>query len=92
MSLTIELPNETVQSLATIAKGKGKSTEDFAREILENEVLTAKRSEELRQDAQTGLKALEAGEFTDFATAKDFIDDVRREGNRRLAEKGNANK
>ena len=33
MSLTIELPSETVQALAVIAKGKGKSPEDYAREV-----------------------------------------------------------
>jgi len=92
MSLTIELASETVQSLASIANGKGKSTEDFAREILENEVLTAQRLEELRRDAQTGLNALRAGKFTDYATAEDLINDIRREGNKRLAESENSNK
>jgi predicted transcriptional regulator len=88
MSLTIELPSETVQALAVIAKGKGKSPEDYAREVLENEVLTSKRLEELRLDVQDGLEALENGKFTDYETAEELMNDIRRESGERLAQKG----
>jgi predicted transcriptional regulator len=87
MSLTIELPSETVQALAVIAKGKGKSPEDYAREVLENEILTSKRLEELRSDAQDGLDALKNGNFTDYETAEELINDIRRKGDERPARK-----
>lgn len=88
MSLTIELPSETAQALAVIAKGKGKSPEDYAREVLENEVLTSKLLQELRIDVQVGLDALENGNFTDYNNAEDLINDIRHEGEKRLARKG----
>ena len=88
MSLTIELPSETVQALTVIAKGKGKSPEDYAREVLENEVVTSKRLEELRLDVQSGLDALQTGNFTDYETAEELINDIRRDGSERLARKG----
>lgn len=87
MSITIELPAETAQALATIAKDRGKSAEEYAREILENEVLTSRRVQELRLDIQTGLEALENGRFTDYDSVEDLINDVRREGDRRLGRK-----
>lgn len=87
MSLTIELPSETVQALAVIAKGKGKSPEDYAREVLENEILTSKRLEELRFDVQDGLDALKNGNFTDYETAEELINDIRRKGDERPARK-----
>ena len=87
MSLTIELPSETVQALTVIAKGKGKSPEDYAREVLENEILTSKRVEELRFDVQTGMDALKNGNFTDYETAEELINDIRRKGEERLARK-----
>jgi predicted transcriptional regulator len=87
MSMTIELPTETAQALATIARGKGKSAEEYAREILENEVFTSNRIEELRLDVQVGLEAIESGRFTDYNSVEDLINDVRREGDKRLGRK-----
>jgi predicted transcriptional regulator len=86
MSLTIELPTETVQALAVIARGKGKSAEAYAREVLENEIFTSRRIEELRVDVQAGLDALRSGEFTDYESAEKLINDIRRESSQCLAQ------
>ena len=83
MSLTIELPAETVRALAVIAEGRGKSAEQYAREILEQEVFTSQKLKEMRSDAQIGLDALAAGQFTDYDTAEELVNDIRRESESR---------
>jgi predicted transcriptional regulator len=89
MSLTIELPTETAQAFAVIAKNRGKSAEEYARELLESEVFTSKRLEELRHDVQAGLDALQDGRFSDYDCAEELINAIRREGSARLSQSEN---
>lgn len=43
--------------------------------------------ERLREDVQVGIEALRAGKFTEYNSADDLINDVIKEGQKRLAKR-----
>ena len=43
--------------------------------------------EKLREDVQVGIEALRAGKFTEYNSADDLINDIVKEGQKRLAKR-----
>ncbi len=56
MNLTaIQLPTETIQALSVIAKEKGKTAEEYVRDMVDTEILAAKPFAEILAPMQQGF-------------------------------------
>ena len=56
MSLTaIQLPTETIQALSVIAKEKGKTAEEYVRDMVDTEILASKPFAEILAPMRQGF-------------------------------------
>lgn len=64
---TIQLPLTTIQALGSIAKGQGKSTEQFAFELLEAQIIATTSFDEILSPIRQGFQ--ESGMSDDEITS-----------------------
>ena len=92
-TMNISLPDKLKSYVDNRVENDGYGTaSEYFRELIrqdqqrrEQEQVERAQLEKMREDVQAGLDALKAGRFTEYETAEDLINDVRAEGNKRLA-------
>jgi len=63
MNLTIELPEDQTAALAAKAKARGLSPEDYAREVLQNDLAPEWLQESWKSSRATGIDRMPAEEI-----------------------------
>ena len=92
-TMNISLPDKLKSYVDNRVERDGYGTvSEYFRELIrqdqqrrEQEQLERTQLEKMREEVQAGLDALRAGRFTEYESAEDLINDVRAEGNKRLA-------
>lgn len=75
-SKSIRLPDETFQALSLIAERKGKTVEEYVREMIETEILAAKPFDDILAPIRQGFaeRGMSADEITAmFEKARDEV-------------------
>ena len=93
--MNISLPDTLKSFIDTRVTNDGYgNVSEYVRELVrqdqkrkEQEESERKYLEQLREDVQIGLDALKAGKFKEYDSAEDLINDVIKEGQKRLAKK-----
>lgn len=94
-TMNISLPDNLKSFIDTRVSNDGYgNVSEYVRDLVrqdqkrqEAEESERKYLEQLREDVQIGLDALKAGKFTQYDSADDLINDVIKEGQKRLARK-----
>lgn len=94
-TMNISLPDKmkTYVESCLADDGYGNASE-FFRDLIRRDQKDKERQqdrreqlEQLRADVQAGIDALRSGRFTEYESADALIDDIEKEGKRRLVEK-----
>jgi len=71
MALTINLPDEQIAALAAKARAQGLSTEEYARQVLEHDLVPEWLQKSWESSRQAGLDQLSMDEIdAEIATAR----------------------
>jgi len=71
MTLTINLPDEQTKALAARARARGLSTEEYARQVLEHDLVPEWLQKSWESSTQAGLDQLSMDEIdAEIATAR----------------------
>src|SRR5882757_8914011 len=94
-TMNISLP-DTLKSYIEnrVANDGYGNTSEYFRELvrqdqrrIEEERQERAHLEQLKEDVHAGLEALRAGKFREYESTEALIEDIKKEGNRRLAER-----
>lgn len=94
-TMNISLPDTLKSFIETRVSRDGYgNVSEYVRELVRQDQKSKEREEaervyleKLREDVQVGIEALRAGKFTEYDSAEDLVNDVIKEGHRRLAKR-----
>ncbi len=86
--LTLEVPDKLLESLKSQAQKANTTVERLAVSAL----LKKAYLDQLREDAEVGIDQLRNGQYTEYDSAEELIDDIIERGNNRLAERQNGSR
>lgn len=94
-TMNISLPDTLKSFIDTRVSNDGYgNVSEYVRELVRQDQKRKEQEEServylerLREDVQIGIEALRAGKFTEYDSAEDLINDVIKEGQKRLAKR-----
>ena len=83
--LTLDVPDKLLESLKSQAQKANTTVEQLAVSALSEKAYL----DQLREDAQAGIDQLRNGQYTEYASADEMMDDIERQIKERLAQRTN---
>ena len=94
-TMNISLPDTLKDFIdARVSNDGYGNVSEYVRELVRQDQKRKEREEservyleKLREDVQVGIEALRSGKFTEYDSAEDLINDIVKEGQKRLAKR-----